>query len=159
MLGLLLGSFLGNKFLLNCFLLEAYAELQKTLLTCHSPPFLVQGIHKVTILDARGSNHNLSRYYAMWNEPRAELSTIVPNSHIYVKKRELYRELASAAESGWGFSSRWMRNGSDLTTTSTTSIVPVDLNALLLKGWQVVYQKGTTGLEYSVPCVVRRHVE
>ncbi|XP_060186175.1 probable trehalase isoform X1 [Lycium barbarum] len=131
------------------------------------------------------------------NPDHCQLLTVkqVPNSHIYVKKRELYRELASAAESGWGFSSRWMRNGSDLTTTSTTSIVPVDLNALLLKkllktqntqkamncifwnvemgqwldywlansntfeGWQVVYQKGTTGLEYSVPCVVRRHVE
>ncbi|KAH0707259.1 hypothetical protein KY290_011849 [Solanum tuberosum] len=99
--------------------------------------FWNSGIHKVTIQDAQGSNHSLSRYYAMWNKPRPESSTIdsktasvIPN---ICEKRELYRELASAAESGWDFSSRWMSNGSDLTTTSTTSILPVDLNAFLLK--------------------------
>lgn len=37
----------------------------------------VQGIHKVTIQDAQGSNHSLSRYYALWNKPRPESSTIV----------------------------------------------------------------------------------
>ncbi|XP_049377568.1 probable trehalase isoform X1 [Solanum stenotomum] len=99
--------------------------------------FWNSGIHKVTIQDAQGTNHSLSRYYAMWNKPRPESSTIdsetasvLPN---ICEKRELYRELASAAESGWDFSSRWMSNESDLTTTSTTSILPVDLNAFLLK--------------------------
>ncbi|CAN4127165.1 unnamed protein product [Withania somnifera] len=99
--------------------------------------FWNSGIHKVTIQDAQGSNHSLSRYYAMWNKPRPESSTIdsetaskLPN---ICEKRELYRELASAAESGWDFSSRWMRDESDLTTTSITSILPVDLNAFLLK--------------------------
>ncbi|KAJ8555909.1 hypothetical protein K7X08_013405 [Anisodus acutangulus] len=99
--------------------------------------FWNSGIHKVTIQDAQGSHHSLSRYYAMWNKPRPESSTIdsetaskLPN---ICEKRELYRELASAAESGWDFSSRWMRNESDLTTSSTTSILPVDLNAFLLK--------------------------
>ncbi|XP_070039025.1 probable trehalase [Nicotiana tomentosiformis] len=99
--------------------------------------FWNSGIHKVTIQDAQGSNHSLSRYYAMWNKPRPESSTIdretaskLPN---ICEKRQLYRELASAAESGWDFSSRWMRNESDLTTTSTSSILPVDLNAFLLK--------------------------
>jgi alpha,alpha-trehalase len=44
---------------------------------------------------------------------------------------ELYRELRSAAESGWDFSSRWLADGRTLATIETTSIVPVDLNALL----------------------------
>ncbi|XP_059276396.1 probable trehalase isoform X1 [Lycium ferocissimum] len=99
--------------------------------------FWSSGIHRVTIQDAQGSNHSLSRYYAMWNKPRPEASTIdkktatkLPN---ICEKREFYRDLASAAESGWDFSSRWMRNESDLTTTSTTSILPVDLNVFLLK--------------------------
>ncbi|XP_060206753.1 trehalase-like isoform X3 [Lycium barbarum] len=99
--------------------------------------FWSSGIHRVTIQDAQGSNHSLSRYYAMWNTPRPEASTIdkktatkLPN---ICEKREFYRDLASAAESGWDFSSRWMRNESDLTTTSTTSILPVDLNVFLLK--------------------------
>ncbi|HVT34610.1 MAG TPA: alpha,alpha-trehalase TreF [Nevskiaceae bacterium] len=44
---------------------------------------------------------------------------------------EVYRELRSAAESGWDFSSRWFADGKSLATIETTRIVPVDLNALL----------------------------
>ncbi len=43
----------------------------------------------------------------------------------------MYRELRSAAESGWDFSSRWLADGRSLATIRTTSIVPVDLNSLL----------------------------
>nr|GMD96548.1 probable trehalase [Ipomoea batatas] len=49
------------------------------------------------------------------------------------EKKHLYREIATTAESGWDFSSRWMRDGSDLTTLATTSVLPVDLNAFILK--------------------------
>ncbi|XP_059662182.1 probable trehalase [Cornus florida] len=95
------------------------------------------GIHKVTIQDAQGCNHTLNRYYAMWNEPRPESSTIDRETASKLssvsQKQHLYRELASAAESGWDFSTRWMRNASDLTTLATTSILPVDLNAIILK--------------------------
>lgn len=44
---------------------------------------------------------------------------------------ELYREIRSAAESGWDFSSRWFADGKSLATIETTAILPVDLNALL----------------------------
>ncbi len=46
----------------------------------------------------------------------------------------LYRDIRSAAESGWDFSSRWLGNKTEqLTMCSirTTSVLPVDLNALL----------------------------
>jgi len=46
---------------------------------------------------------------------------------------EIYRDLRSAAASGWDFSSRWMDNPQQLGTIRTTSIVPVDLNALMFK--------------------------
>ncbi|HEU4452080.1 MAG TPA: alpha,alpha-trehalase TreF [Longimicrobium sp.] len=42
-----------------------------------------------------------------------------------------YRNVRASAESGWDFSSRWMRDPSDLRTLETTDLVPVDLNALL----------------------------
>ncbi|KAB5564638.1 hypothetical protein DKX38_004692 [Salix brachista] len=94
-------------------------------------------IHKVTIQDAQGSNHNLSRYYAMWNKPRPESSTIDKESASKFsgnsEKQQFYREVASAAESGWDFSTRWMRNTSEFSTLSTTSILPVDLNVYILK--------------------------
>jgi alpha,alpha-trehalase len=44
---------------------------------------------------------------------------------------ELYRDLRSAAESGWDFSSRWLADGRSLGRIETTAIIPVDLNALL----------------------------
>jgi alpha,alpha-trehalase len=44
---------------------------------------------------------------------------------------EVWRDLRAAAESGWDFSSRWFGDGTNLATIRTTSIVPVDLNALL----------------------------
>ncbi|XP_009782059.1 probable trehalase [Nicotiana sylvestris] len=130
--------------LLSAMIVEIYNRTDDLDLVRRSLPALLKeyhfwnsGIHKVTIQDAQGSNHSLSRYYAMWNEPRPESSTIdsktaskLPN---ICEKRQFYRDLASAAESGWDFSSRWMRNEPDLTTTSTTSILPVDLNAFLLK--------------------------
>lgn len=44
---------------------------------------------------------------------------------------QMYRDLRAGAESGWDFSSRWLIDPNDLATIRTTSIVPVDLNALL----------------------------
>lgn len=41
------------------------------------------------------------------------------------------RDLRAGAESGWDYSSRWLRDGKTLATIHTTDIVPVDLNSLL----------------------------
>jgi alpha,alpha-trehalase len=46
-------------------------------------------------------------------------------------RETFYRNTRAAAESGWDFSSRWMRNPSDLKTLETTEIIPIDLNSLL----------------------------
>lgn len=54
--------------------------------------------------------------------------------------RQVYRDLRAAAESGWDFSSRWLDEAAPatgqpvgLSSIRTTSILPVDLNALLHK--------------------------
>lgn len=48
---------------------------------------------------------------------------------------QLYQEIASAAESGWDFSTRWMsHNGhhaNTLQSLRTSHVIPVDLNAIL----------------------------
>ncbi|KAI4343142.1 hypothetical protein MLD38_027678 [Melastoma candidum] len=95
--------------------------------------FWNSGKHKVIIQGPDGRQHCLSRYFAKWNRPRPESSTIDKESASNVSEKEgFYRELASAAESGWDFSSRWMRNPADFTTTRTTLVLPVDLNAFIL---------------------------
>ncbi|XP_022995786.1 probable trehalase [Cucurbita maxima] len=99
--------------------------------------FWNSGFHSVTVRKAPGGNHSLSRYYAMWNEPRPESSLLDEKlASKFVNnydKQRLYSELASTAESGWDFSSRWMRDHTDLSTLATTSILPVDLNVFILK--------------------------
>jgi alpha,alpha-trehalase len=47
------------------------------------------------------------------------------------KREAMYRNLRASAESGWDFSSRWMRDPSDLRTLETIDVAPVDLNSLL----------------------------
>ena len=76
----------------------------------------------------------LNRYWDDLPEPRPEsyredyeLAQRVPAE----KREQLYRDIRAAAESGWDFSSRWMRDPADLRTLETTELVPVDLNSLL----------------------------
>ena len=51
--------------------------------------------------------------------------------YIIETKDEFYSNIASGAESGWDFSSRWLSDGSKLTSIRTRSVIPVDLNAIL----------------------------
>jgi alpha,alpha-trehalase len=44
----------------------------------------------------------------------------------------------ATAESGWDFSSRWMRDPADLRTLETTELAPVDLNSLLYCAEQLI---------------------
>jgi alpha,alpha-trehalase len=76
----------------------------------------------------------LNRYWDDRPEPRPEsyredyeLGQRVPEA----QRETLFRNIRAAAESGWDFSSRWMRDPSDLRTLETTDLVPVDLNSLL----------------------------
>ncbi|XP_002523413.2 trehalase [Ricinus communis] len=117
-------------------------------------------IHKVTIMDAQGNDHNLSRYYAMWNKPRPEATTkdkkFASKFLNSTQKEQFYRELASTAESGWDFSTRWMRNPSEFTSLATTSILPVDLNVFLLKmELDIVFFAKETGEESIVERFVK----
>ena len=78
----------------------------------------------------------LNRYWDDRDTPRPEswvedIATAKSNPNR--PATDIYRDLRSAAASGWDFSSRWMDNPNQLSALRTTSIVPVDLNALLYK--------------------------
>lgn len=85
-----------------------------------------------------GRKYNLSIYAADMDTPRPEsyyedvhTAREVPDD----AKPALYQDIASAAESGWDFSTRWFnRTGpgkGSLSRTRTRQIVPTDLNSVL----------------------------
>ena len=60
----------------------------------------------------------------------------LPKFDTELKKQLLYQNIASAAESGWDFSGRWIKgNGSQngLEEIQTVMLVPTDLNVFMLK--------------------------
>ena len=83
----------------------------------------------------------LNRYYDDKSSPRPEgyredLSMVLASSdHV---PGEMHRNLRAAAESGWDFSSRWLKQPEELSSIHTTDIVPVDLNCLLMQLEQTI---------------------
>jgi alpha,alpha-trehalase len=76
----------------------------------------------------------LNRYWDDRAEPRDEsyredVATALEHRR---DPGDLYRNLRAAAESGWDFSSRWLADGHSLSTIRTTSVLPVDLNSLMV---------------------------
>ncbi|GJP36524.1 hypothetical protein CLOM_g9575 [Closterium sp. NIES-68] len=119
--------------------------------------FWTQAPHGIAVYHPPSARtFHLSRYYAMWTRPRPEsfpqdtetaaLALQRSRHHLrhvhhscpaasppaaLLERAALFRELATVAESGWDFSSRWMRDPKDLTSSHPSSVLPADLNALL----------------------------
>jgi alpha,alpha-trehalase len=86
--------------------------------------------HVVTLPD----RSILNRYYDQLMAPRPEsyaedMTTAAIIDH--QKQPALFRDIRSAAESGWDFSSRWFKDSKKMFTIQTTSLIPIDLNCLL----------------------------
>lgn len=92
------------------------------------------------------SKYSLSLFNADTIQPRPEsfkediesaheLITCIEGCDRESLSQKLYKNLASAAESGWDFSSRWFANCSEdkLCTTRICSLVPSCLNGIILK--------------------------
>ena len=75
----------------------------------------------------------LNRYWDNNPSPRQEAFRIDSLNGLNAKQgyKSYYRNIRSACESGWDFSSRWFADGHSLSQIETTHILPVDLNVLL----------------------------
>jgi alpha,alpha-trehalase len=78
----------------------------------------------------------LNRYWDDSDEPREEsyredVLTARAGQSATRSQAQICRDLRAGAESGWDFSSRWCADPDRIDTIETTSILPVDLNALL----------------------------
>jgi alpha,alpha-trehalase len=77
----------------------------------------------------------LSRYWDDRDTPREEsyLEDVTTAKRSSRPAHVVYRELRAGAASGWDFSTRWCDDDAELASIRTTSILPVDLNAMLYK--------------------------
>lgn len=77
----------------------------------------------------------LNRYWDKFDTPRPEMyaNDLETAAESGRDAEQLYRDLRAACESGWDFSSRWLRNPQDLSTIHASEIIPVDLNCLLFQ--------------------------
>ncbi|KAK5145974.1 hypothetical protein LTR04_001166 [Oleoguttula sp. CCFEE 6159] len=114
--------------------------------------------NQTVTIQSGNTSYSLNHYSVQNNQPRPESyreDYVTANNHSYyaaggiiypeakplneTAKATLYQNLASGAESGWDYSSRWIANPSDavndvyfpLRSLNTVKIVPVDLNSIL----------------------------
>ncbi|KAL3078820.1 hypothetical protein niasHS_014602 [Heterodera schachtii] len=93
-------------------------------------------------MDSR--TYKMFQYRTVVNVPRSEsfcADVIVAKQKTKLKdKRQLWKDIASAAESGWDFSSRWMSDPDrpSMLDIETTNIVPVDLNAYICGNYEIL---------------------
>ncbi|WP_443946136.1 alpha,alpha-trehalase TreF [Pedobacter sp. AW1-32] len=75
----------------------------------------------------------LNRYWDAGDYPREEsyAEDVKASKESKQDKSVFYRNVRSAAESGWDFSTRWFADGQNFKTIITTDLVPVDLNGLM----------------------------
>lgn len=106
--------------------------------------FWMRGRQAVVDTDGLAARHRimklpcgltLNRYYDSESTPRPESQRedIATAQSVQSKQEraKLFLDLRAGAESGWDFSSRWLRDEQELSSIHTTDIVPVDLNCLL----------------------------
>ncbi|MCJ8733448.1 hypothetical protein PDJAM_G00223570 [Pangasius djambal] len=98
------------------------------------------------VVEVNSVKHVMNRYYVQVGQPRpesythdAELAEGLPAE----AQEKLWTELKAGAESGWDFSSRWYinnlgQNNGSFGDTRTSSILPVDLNALICRNERVL---------------------
>jgi alpha,alpha-trehalase len=80
-------------------------------------------------------NENLAinRYYDALNSLRPEAYKEDLEISKKTKNKQIFRELRSAAESGWGMSTRWLQDKKQIKSINISQIAPIDLNCLLYK--------------------------
>lgn len=101
----------------------------------------------------------LNRHWDDRSDPRPESyrEDLEVGSSLPENRREaFYRNARAAAESGWDFSSRWMRDPGDLRSLETTELAPVDLNSLLYHAERTIAALRTLRGTAGDPAVAER---
>ncbi|KAF2774544.1 glycoside hydrolase family 37 protein [Teratosphaeria nubilosa] len=159
-------------------MVRAYVEYTSdTSLVARAIPTLVKEYafwtqNRTVDIDIDGKTYTLNHYAVENNQPRPEsyledYHTAMNDSYYAASGKiypginltqtqidQLYQDLASGAESGWDYSSRWIANPNNainddyfpLRSLNTVNIIPVDLNSILYSSeTTIAYLYGLTG--------------
>uniref|UniRef100_A0AC35FUA1 Trehalase n=1 Tax=Panagrolaimus sp. PS1159 TaxID=55785 RepID=A0AC35FUA1_9BILA len=122
---------------------EIYDATQNASFVEEMMPFMVKEFeywhnsghqYNITI---NNNNYTVYRYRAQSNTPRPEsykedvATAATANFTDKVSKQRIWRDLATAAETGQDFSTRWFADKKTLETIETINVLPVDLNSFL----------------------------
>eukprot|EP00051_Salpingoeca_urceolata_P019950 m.295016 g.295016 ORF g.295016 m.295016 type:complete len:659 (-) comp19510_c0_seq5:122-2098(-) len=81
-----------------------------------------------------GTSHVLNRFVADTSDPRPEsYREDIATARDEKDPDHVYQELASGAETGWDFSSRWLLDVDVLGSIRTSRLAPADLNAVMYR--------------------------
>ncbi|MEO8108905.1 MAG: alpha,alpha-trehalase TreF [Ginsengibacter sp.] len=104
----------------------------------------------------------LNHYWDEYDTPRPEAyQKEIKLSQGVENKKDLYRHLRAACESGWDFSSRWFKDNKGFKSIHTEDIIPVDLNCLVLNLEQTIaaayeFSGNKTSAEKFITLAVKR---
>ncbi|XP_022782263.1 trehalase-like [Stylophora pistillata] len=110
----------------------------KSILNALEKEYIFWRRHRTVEVEVSSGKYNLSIYAANMDTPRPE--SYYEDFHTAQEVPEdarstLFQDIASAAESGWDFSTRWFnhtdRKRGSLRSTQTRQIIPTDLNSIL----------------------------
>ncbi|KAJ2891086.1 hypothetical protein IWW38_003776, partial [Coemansia aciculifera] len=151
----------------SALVVEALPLLQKEL------AFWQANHHQVAITKSDGTVVQLTRYYVDTDQPRPEayakdyeLAHNVSTDPLV--QADIYADMATGAETGWDYSTRWVRNPNApadklLYTIRTRQVVPVELNAILYQVEQALAEfvdvancSATTAIDYRALARTRR---
>jgi alpha,alpha-trehalase len=107
---------------------EDLATVTIALAKSHNTKTNTQEEPKINLkISGHQKNHQLEEKHHHQNSPE-NINNTIPTT-----EERIFCDIASAAESGWDFSSRWFEDGKSLSTIRTSQIYPADLNALLYR--------------------------
>lgn len=93
--------------------------------------------NKLVEVEVNNIKYRLNIFKASTGKPRPEsyFEDIHTASEYQTEEEraKVYCDIASAAESGYDFSSRWFKDPMNMSTIQTSDIIPVDLNAVLFR--------------------------
>ncbi|RCN43155.1 hypothetical protein ANCCAN_10842 [Ancylostoma caninum] len=95
--------------------------------------------NRMTTVTVKGTDYFVYRYNTKSNMPRPEsYAQDIKKAQSVPDKAQFWQDIASAAESGWDFSTRWFSDHKTIYTVETKNVLPVDLNAFICWNFDIL---------------------